>query len=287
MEVKVAICPVCLENLNDGVIFCSDGYLYDQKCFDGLNLISPITREKITYYIPFERINDNIVRFEKECRNNTTLLIYNSAGFNQYGFDKEGFDKNGFNKFGFNKEGIDIHGFNEEGFGKKGFDREGFNKEGFDKDGFNKEGFDKDGLDREKKLADPVKVREMINKNPWYISYVSESARNNYEIMKECIVKEPKTYKYASPKLKTNINLAKTLLLRRGSFNLLSRNIRNNKEIAILAVKFSHINYRHLTKNLKDDDEIFEIAVKLNKEAVNYASERLRAIYQSINDLSN
>ena len=55
-----------LETLNDYVFYCSDGYLYNRKCFDGLDFKSPITREKITYWLPLERIDDNIVRFEKK-----------------------------------------------------------------------------------------------------------------------------------------------------------------------------------------------------------------------------
>ena len=46
MEIKVVSCPVCLENLNVDVLYCSDGYLYHRKCFDGLDFKSPITREK-------------------------------------------------------------------------------------------------------------------------------------------------------------------------------------------------------------------------------------------------
>ena len=263
MEVKVAICPVCLENLNDDVIFCSDGYLYDQKCFDGLNLISPITREKITYYIPFERIDDKIVRFEKEIRNNTSLIIYNSAGFNQYGFDKEGFDKNGFNKFGFNKEGID--------------------RDGFDKFGFNKIGFN-----REKVLVDLDKAKKAINEDPWNIFYAVESVRDNYELIKECVENEPNTYKYASPNLKTNIDLAKLFIEKGGSFNLLNKSIRNNKSVAILSVQSNPKNYQHLSKELKNDDQIFETVVKLDKRVIGRASERLRKRYlSSINDIPN
>ena len=54
MEVQNVECPVCLEKLNDGV-YCSDGYLYDQKCFDRLNFKSPITREKNHILVTFEK----------------------------------------------------------------------------------------------------------------------------------------------------------------------------------------------------------------------------------------
>ena len=153
-------CPVCLESLDIDVLYCSDGYLYDRKCFDGLNFISPITREKITFWLPLERIEDNIVRFETESRNNTTLIIYNSSGYNQYGFNIKGFDKDG-------------------------YDKNGFNKEGFDKDVFDKEGFNKIGFNREKVLVNVDKAKIAIKKDPWTIFYAVESVRDNYELIKE------------------------------------------------------------------------------------------------------
>ena len=118
-----------------------------------------------------ERIDDNIVRFEKESRNNTSIIIYNSSGYNQYGFDIEGFDKNGFNKLGFNKEG-------------------------FDKDGFDKEGFNKIGFNREKVLVNVDKAKIAIKKDPWNIYYATEKVRDNYELIKECVEMEPNTFKY-------------------------------------------------------------------------------------------
>ena len=53
MEVKIVECPVCLENLNVDVLYCSDGYLYHRKCFDVLNFKSPITREKNHILVTF------------------------------------------------------------------------------------------------------------------------------------------------------------------------------------------------------------------------------------------
>ena len=99
---------------------------------------------------------------------------------------------------------------------------------------------------------------------------------------------EPKTCKYASSNLKTNIDLAKIFVEKGGSFNFLNRNLRNNKSIALLIIQNIPKNYQHLSKELKDDDEIFDIVVKLNKNVIGCASERLRKRYLSnINDLSN
>ena len=91
---------------------------------------------------------------------------------------------------------------------------------------------------------------------------------------------QPNTYKYASSRLKNNIDLAKLFIEKGGSFNLLNKNVRNNKSVAMLSVQINPKNYQHLNKKLKDDDEIFEIVVELDKRMIGCASERLRAIYR-------
>ena len=242
-----SICPVCLENKNTEIIYCSDGYLYDKKCFDALNLMSPITREKITYHIPLEKIENNTIKLEKECRNNTSLITYDSQGYNQYGFDIKGFDKDGFDKFG----------------------------------------FDKDGFNRDKVLVDIDKTKKAIKVTYWNIYYAVESVRDNYDLIKECIENEPNTYMYASSRLKNDIKLAEIFIKKGGTFNLLNKNHRNNKSIAKLAVEINPKIYNQLNKKLKDNDDIFKIVIKLDKRAFGFASERLRSIYNNINDDSN
>ena len=197
MEVKNVECPICLQILKFDVLYCSDGYLYDRKCFDELDFKSPISREKFTFWLPLEIINDNIVRFKKQSRNNTYLSVYNSSGYDQYGFDIEGFDINGFDKLGFNK------------------------------DGFNKD----------KVLIDVDKAKKAISKNPWNIYYANEIVRDNYELIKECIEMEPDTYKYASPNLKNDIELAKFFIQNGGTFDLLDKNMRDDKSVAFLSVQ--------------------------------------------------
>ena len=63
--------------------------------------------------------------------------------------------------------------------------------------------------------------------------------------------------------MKTNIDLAKIFIQKGGSFNLLSKIMRNNK-----SVPNNSKNYHHLNKKLKDDDEILEIVVKLDKKVL-------------------
>ena len=49
--------------------------------------------------------------------------------------------------------------------------------------------------------------------------------RDNYEIIKDCIEMESNIYKYASSKLRYNIEPAKFFLERGGSFNLLNKKL--------------------------------------------------------------
>ena len=77
---------------------------------------------------------------------------------------------------------------------------------------------------------------------------------------------ETNTYKYTSSNLKTNIDLAKFFIEKGGSFNLLNKKLRKNKSIAMLSVQIIPKNYQHLTKVLKDDDEIFKMLLNWIKE---------------------
>ena len=117
-------------------------------------------------------IDDNIVRLEKESRNATSIIKYDSRGFDQDGFDIKGFHENGFIKLGFNKEG--------------------FNKKGFDKIGF-----DKIWFNRGKVLVDVDKTKLAIEEDPWNVFYAVESVRDNYDLIKKCVEMETNTYKYA------------------------------------------------------------------------------------------
>ena len=56
MELKFTICPVCFDHLNTDVYFCSDGYLYDQKSFQKLELRSTLTREQFLYWLPWRKL---------------------------------------------------------------------------------------------------------------------------------------------------------------------------------------------------------------------------------------
>ena len=56
MDLEFAICPICFDPLNNDVHFCSDGFLYDRKCFQNLEFRKPLNREKFFYRLPRKKL---------------------------------------------------------------------------------------------------------------------------------------------------------------------------------------------------------------------------------------
>ena len=141
----------------------------------------------------------------------------------------------------------DLYGFNQDGFNRNGFDRNGFNLNGIDENGFN----------RNKDLFCEEKIERSLRENPWNIYYACEAIRGKYELMKECVEADPNTYENATLRLKQNVGLAILFFERGGSFSLVSKHLRNNKQVAMIAVEKNPNSYQYVVKNSKDD-EIFK-----------------------------
>ena len=67
---KIALCPVCLENLTTDLNFTSDDYLYHTKCFSKLVYKSPISRQSFSYYLSINKLIKDEVYFEKGIKKN-------------------------------------------------------------------------------------------------------------------------------------------------------------------------------------------------------------------------
>ena len=78
--------------------------------------------------------------------------------------------------------------------------------------------------------------------------------------------------------MKHNVDLAIFFLKQGGSFSLISKHLRKNKNVVMEAVEKNHNRFQSFGKNLKDDDDIFKLAFQQNEETLRYASERLRKI---------
>ena len=170
----------------------SDGYLYDKNCFSKLNFKNPKSRQDFSYYLPINKVFNGRVYFEKKFKNNFKTISYDLDGLNQDGFNREGFDRNEFSM-----NGIDEYGFN-----------------------------------RNKELGCEEKIKQSIRKNLWNIYHASAEFRNKYDIMLECVKDDPNTYEYEPLPLKNkNIDLATFFFERGGSFSLISKHLRINKEV--------------------------------------------------------
>ena len=93
-----------------------------------------------------------------------------------------------------------------------GFDEDGFNKEEFDRNGFNRKGIVEYALNRKKELACKGKLKQALRENP-------------------------NTYQYAILRLKHNADLAIFFLEQGGSFSLISKHLRKNKKVVMIAVE--------------------------------------------------
>ena len=77
--------------------------------------------------------------------------------------------------------------------------------------------------------------------------------------MKKCVESDPNTYQYALLHLKNkNVDFAILFIKSGGSFSLVSKHLRKNKKVGMIAVKTKPNSYQYIGKNLKDDDEIFK-----------------------------
>ena len=101
--------------------------------------------------------------------------------------------------------------------------------------------------------------------------------RNRYEILKEYVKSDPNTYQHATLRLENkSVDLVIFYLERGGSFSLISKHVRNNKKVGMAAVKTNPKKFQNVGENLKDDDEIYNLAFQQDKELLRYASESLR-----------
>ena len=161
-----------------------------------------------------------------------------------------------------------------------GFNQDGFNGKGFDRNGFNVNGIDESGFIRNKEIVCEEKMKQAMKENPWNIYYISDVFRNKYETRKECVGLDLNTYQYATLLLKQIVDLAIFFLERVSSFSLISKHLRNKKN-GLIAVRNNPNSFQYVGKNLKDDDDMFNLAFQQNEKIIRCASERLRQIYRT------
>lgn len=101
-----------------------------------------------------------------------------------------------------------------------------------------------------------------------YVNYINYTILppefySNINIVTRYSISHPKLYIDASPLITSDISLARKLLKENGSLiKFSSFNIRNNKELALLAVSSCPHAYGYINKELKYDDDIVFLTIK-------------------------
>ena len=73
-----------------------------------------------------------------------------------------------------------------------------------------------------------------------------------------------------------NVVLAIFFHGRGGSFSLISKHLRDNEKVGMIAVKKNPKQFQYVGKSLKDDDDIFKLSFQQDKELPKNAVKRLR-----------
>ena len=98
-------------------------------------------------------------------------------------------------------------------------------------DSISKESMEMDIIE-ERELDCEEKSKQAIRKSPWKIYYVKGVCRNKYGTIKECVESDPNNYQYAALRLKSkNVDIAIFFLEQGGSFSLISKHLRNIKNL--------------------------------------------------------
>lgn len=153
----------------------------------------------------------------------------------------------------------------------------------------------------EKYRADKEIAIHAIEKFSWNILYTTEQLQFDHDLIELAVLKEPSILNYLSKYIKSDLVLAKRILQKElfykdvnkknpfvsnssaqinyysnlyinevtkqkvnSSFQFFERNIRNNKEIALLALRINEQNYRFVGRKLKENLEFSLAALKIS-----------------------
>ena len=78
--------------------------------------------------------------------------------------------------------------------------------------------------------------------------------------------------------MKHNVDLAIFFHEQGGSLSLISKHLRKNKKIVMVAVEKNVNSFQFVGNNLRNDDEIFRLLFQQDKELLRYSSEILRKL---------
>lgn len=109
------------------------------------------------------------------------------------------------------------------------------------------------------------------------LMYIGSKLRKDESFMKKLIEIDGDAIAYATQELKDNDELAEMAVKKSGyALQYLSSRLRNDPKIVKEAVKQNGDALQFARKGIKDNDEIVKVALMQNGEAVRYASDRLK-----------
>jgi hypothetical protein len=129
-------------------------------------------------------------------------------------------------------------------------------------------------------------VEYAIKLSPANLQYVSDDLKNDEDIVFLAVDKDSSTFKFASEEKKKDLAFISKLFREAKSnsiVNILSyipKELLDNKELALLAVKRSGIVLKYFTASIQDDPDVFDTALKSTKDAFQYGSKRLQNLYE-------
>lgn len=109
------------------------------------------------------------------------------------------------------------------------------------------------------------------------LNSLSESIKDNYDIVLIAVSENLNNFKYASERLRDNETILKAVIKQSGySIKFTSDRLKADKDIVLEAVTKDGQAYEYISERLKNDDEVFLAAVKQNGIALIYAPNKYK-----------
>ena len=147
------------------------------------------------------------------------------------------------------------------------FDQVEFKNDGFDVHRFDRDGYNTEDSNRSKPLIDNEgKVKKSVVINPWTLFYAKGKHDDCDELLKKCFLLKRKIYQYAIMLLKSSIEFTLSFLRQGGSFSLIGSYLRDERKIALNAVEVNPKSFQCLSRYLRHDANLFELAIEIKKD---------------------
>ena len=128
-------------------------------------------------------------------------------------------------------------------------------------------------------VKDEENIKNAVKINHHFYIYAPYIIKNNQAFILELLLEKPTVIFYISNTYKNNYDIIKTFITRYPTFDIykIYSNTRcSNKDLIIYLLNIDGLLLRCADNILKNDDSIVELAVKKNRLAIQYANIRFR-----------